>query len=256
KNSRKRLNYKITYYHISIKGIAVKPVLSIALVAIFSALITVSYLIPLSIILGGIGFFKLTWVLQTITGILLGPILGSAAALIGSIIGTVFSPSPFGPIALLLPVTAAMQAGLLAWGYRRVPACILGGLTIAWLLVPAGLAAWPVAFFYVAGILLMLFCGKKTSDTMHKHASAHRTILAWMIVAYSANITRHVFGNILSATIFGLGADVFIIAIPFTATEQLFFALGSALIGVPLIMAIERSNLMIPFLERSKASRT
>ncbi len=232
--------------------IHVRRVVQIALVSEFAAMIAVSYFIPLSVILGGIGFFKLTWVLQTLTGILLGPWLGGSAALIGSLFGNVFSPSPFGPFGLLLPVTAAFQAGLLAWGYQRGPALIIGGLTVLWLVVPAGSGAWPVVFFYIAGIILMLGLGKKSSRTVMESSRPHVKVISWMIIAYSANITRHVFGNILSATILNLPTEAFMGAIPLTIIEQVFFALGSAIIGIPLLMAIERSNVTVPLLEKSR----
>lgn len=225
-----------------------KRTVDISLAGIFAALVALSYLVPTSVIVGGVGVFSLSWVVQTITGILLGPYLGGVAALIGGVTGNFFKPSMLGPLAVTLPALGAFEAGLISWNHWRAATCLLSLLIAAWFILPVGLVAWPAALFHILGLAIIIVLGRRLPRQITQFMDRKRIFLAWMLIAYCGDIARHMLGNILSATVLSLQAVIFLAAFPQAAVEQTLFAFASALVGVPTLFAARSANLEIPII--------
>ncbi|WXG43539.1 MAG: hypothetical protein WED04_05780 [Promethearchaeati archaeon SRVP18_Atabeyarchaeia-1] len=219
----------------------------VSLAAVFGAIIALSSIIPLSIIVGGIGVFNLTWVMQTLTGILLGPYVGGGAAMAGGIVGETISPSAFGLLGFLRPTLGALQAGLIVWRLWRVAALMLGSLVVVWFLLPIGLSVWPMALFPLLGLAIIVSLGRRLPATIRESKNNRSIFLGWLLTAYCANITRHMFGNIWLALL-SLPEQYFWAALPLTVVEQTMFALASAVVGVSTLLAARRARLNIPLI--------
>jgi hypothetical protein len=219
-------------------------------VGIFGALIAFSSLVPLSIVIGATGVFSLAWVTQTLAGIILGPYLGGVAALVGGLIGNLISPSLFGPIGSILPVIAAVQAGLIAWRHWRLATLTLSSFIILWFialsLIPGGLVAWPVTIFHILGVAILITTGRRLPRMIRETSNTRSTCIGWGLTAYCADISRHMFGNILLVAILAYPPQGFLLALPFTAIEQTIFAVSSALIGASILLAIRNAKLDVP----------
>jgi hypothetical protein len=222
-----------------------KRTADISLAAFFGALIALSYFIPVSIVIGGFGVFNLSWIIQTLAGILLGPYLGSGAAMAGGLVGELMVPSPFGIFGFLRPTLAALQAGLIVWGRWRIAAITLGSLTALWFLLPVGQSAWPTATFQMLGFVIILILGNRIGLMIRESQVKRSIFLSWLLIAYCADVTRHIFGDIWLALLL-LQPYYFWVALPVTAIEQTAFALTSAMIGVPTLLALRRAKLDIP----------
>jgi hypothetical protein len=224
--------------------------IDVSLIGVFAALIAFSSLVPLSIVIGGTGVFSLAWVMQTLTGIILGPYIGGVAALVGGSIGNLINPSIFGPIGSVLPAIAAIQAGLVVWRRWQVAALTLFSLIVLWFLVlflvPDGLVAWPVTVFHILGAAILVTLGGKLSPLIREARNARSTYLAWGLTAYCANVSRHMFGNILLVAVLAYPPEGFLLALPFTAIEQTMFAISSALIGASILLAVKNTKLNVP----------
>jgi hypothetical protein len=223
-----------------------KRTVDIPLAGIFGALVAFSYLIPISVVVGGVGIFSLSWVMQTITGILLGPYLGGGAAFAGGIVGNLIKPSTLGPLAVFLPAFAAVEAGLIVWSRWQVATLLLSILIAAWFVLPVGLSAWPAALFHLLGICIIVVLGRRLPRIFVESVNRRRVFLAWMLTAYCGDIARHMFGNILVATVLSFPAATFLVAIPQAVVEQTIFAFASAVIGVSALSAIRSANLDVP----------
>ena len=102
------------------------------------------------------------------------------------------------------------------------------------------IAIWVTAF-YVVGIFAILFLWRLGSSSA---VSFNRSLLfETVLIAYAANVTQHVFGNILCVLVLNLKPEIFFAAIPLTAIEQTVFALVAAGIAYP-VMRIFRNNSM------------
>ncbi len=224
-----------------------RKVTDISLAGLFGALLVVSSLFPLSVAIGGYGIFNFMWVMQAVTGVLLGPVVGGMATVAGAMVAFFLNPtSPFGPLAPLLPLIAALAAGLITWRYWWVESMLLGVLVLGWFVTPVGIAAWPTAIFHAVGIGLLLGFGRKLPSWTRNTANKATLMLGWGMTAYCANITRHMLGNILVATMLGAPAVTFWIALPYTAVEQVAFATIATLIGAPVLIAVVKSGLDMP----------
>lgn len=231
-----------------------KRTVDISLTGIFAALVAFSYLVPIGASIGGTSIFSLSWVVDTITGILLGPYWGGGAALIGGIVGNFFKPSPLLPLAIFLPAVAAVEAGLMIWNLWPLAALLLSALIGVWFLLPVGLPAWPAALFHVLGITIIIILGWRLPKMIRQ--SRNPSLFAgWMLTAYCGDIARHMFGNILFAIVFSSSATAafFVGVMPYTSVEQTMYALFSAIIGVPLLFAIRSAKLNIPLTRSTKS---
>lgn len=224
--------------------------IDISLIGIFGALVAFSSLVPLSIVIGGTGVFSLTWVMQTVTGIILGPYLGGVAALLGGLIGNLISPSMFGPIGAILPAIAAIQAGLIVWRHWRIATLTLSSLIVLWFialsLIPDGPVAWPVTIFHIVGVAILVTLGRRLPLMIRETRNTRSAYLGWGLTAYCADVSRHMFGNILLVAILAYPPPGFLLALPFTAIEQTMFAVSSALIGASILLAVKSTKLDVP----------
>jgi hypothetical protein len=217
----------------------------ISLTGIFGAIIAFSYLVPIGAAIGGASIFSLSWISETITGILLGPYWGGGAGLIGGIVGNFFKPSPILPLAIFFPALAAVEAGLIVWNLWPLAAVLLIGLIGVWFSLPVGQVAWPAAIFHLLGVAIILILGTILPKAI-KQGSNLFLFAGWMLIAYCGDIARHMLGNILFVTVLSTPAAIFLGAIPYTVIEQTMYALFSAIIGVPLLYAIRTAQLEVP----------
>jgi hypothetical protein len=229
---------------LSKKGVEPRP-FTIVLISIFAALDAIVRLVPITYVIGLYKFFSLGWVFSPIIGVLIGPISGFAAASVGSLIRASITSYKwtFGPLTPFLPASAALQAGLLTREKHRVFFSILAfsilfSLTVTWLLLSTGRTVWPIAIYYVAGLaaipVVYFFFG----------SSKKRLLFTLMIIAYVSNITQQALGNVLSVVLLNLSAEIFWASLLMPLVEQTAFALASGFITLPILLALQRANLL------------
>ncbi len=209
--------------------------LVLAYVSIFAALNALADFIPFTPILGiPEASFRLGWIISPLTGILLGAEAGGISCLIGSIIGISLGQPPiFGFYTPLRPAISAFIAGMLVSKNWYMPALSLSALISVWLLLPTGKDASIVLAFHIVGLAEMLLLRGKIGDLV-KSKSPKKVSWGLFLVAYCGNISRHLLGNIFSATILNVPSIIFITAIPYTFVEQLTFAVATMIIGISL----------------------
>jgi len=165
---------------------------------------------------------------------LLGARIGAVSSLIGGSIGFFISQAQaFGPFAPLRPSISALIAGMLISGKWNVPAAILSLFVSIWLLLPVGRDAATILVFHFAG-LAMIFLLRDRIGRLSRSGNTTEKLLGLFSVSYCANISRHLFGNILLATIYNLESIYFVAAVPITFIEQMAFAAGTTIAGSSL----------------------
>jgi uncharacterized membrane protein len=117
----------------------------IALVALLIALTTVFTLNPVRIPTAARGYFNLSDVAITFSGLLFGPWVGAAAGGVGTALADLFGGYPFfAPLSLIAHGVEGFLIGYLGWRRRSVSAMIL-----AWL---AGTAAMVAIYLVGEGL--------------------------------------------------------------------------------------------------------
>jgi len=204
-------------------------------ISVFAALNVLADMVPLTPFIGVPGAsFRLGWVLPPLTGMLLGAGMGGISCLIAGIIEFLMGQQPsFGPFVPLRPAVSAFIAGLLASRNWQIPAASLSALIFVWLLLPVGREASIILVFHTTGFVLILVLRGRIGDMVESKKSKN-SASGLFLTAYCGNISRHLLGNILSATILNLSSLVFVSALPLTLIEQSTFAVAAAVIGVSL----------------------
>lgn len=209
-----------------------------SLATMFAVLNVMSDFFPISPVLG-FTQSKLTlgWVFAPLTGIMLGPIIGSMSCLLAAIVGLFLGfPTliPFGPAGLIRSALSALQAGLISSGHWKVSTSLLALLVLSWLFVPTGQEAVPVLVFHLLALLLMVVLRNRIVKGLDSPNRA--TVgLTVAIIVYCGNISRHLYGNLLFAVIVHMPALIFVASIPLTFLEQTFFSVVSSVLGMYLI---------------------
>ena len=211
--------------------------LTLTLVASFAVLNFLADYMPFTPVIGVPGaFFRFSWIVSPLTGILLGPALGGASCLIacGLALALGLQPWIIGPLTPFRTAVSAVQAGLLVSGRWKLSSALLGMLVAMWLALPAGREAAIVVLFHVAGLLVMLATRTHTQSYLLS-TDRNAQAVGFAIAAYCGNISRHLFSNLLFAALEILPPAVFITAIPFTGVEQSLFAVVTSIVGTAAV---------------------
>ncbi|MCW4000897.1 MAG: ECF transporter S component [Candidatus Bathyarchaeota archaeon] len=239
----------------------------VALMAVFAALFYVLSLIAPIRIPTGIGTIEIGFaaLIASVFGIILGPYLGAAAALLGSsVTWALTGMSPYGAPFILAPMFNALIVGLIfykKWKYALVTFAVmvtaflftppvspitgqtvLGGLAVNnWFMAAATL------FDKVIAILLILplaFFGKKMSIA---YGSAF-----FFILGFIGNEADNMFGTLMYVTppvysgVFGMSLEavqVGLIASPFLyPAVRIIQAVIVMLVAVPLLSVLKKTN--------------
>jgi uncharacterized membrane protein len=239
----------------------------VALMAIFAALFYVLSLIAPIQIPTGIGTIEINFaaLIATVFGLVLGPYLGAAAALLGSsVTWALMGMSPYGAPFILAPMFNALIVGLIfykKWKYAFLTFAVMivaflftppvspltGQTVLAGLVVDNWFMAAATIFDKVIALLLILplaFLGKKMSLA---YGSAF-----FFILGFIGNEADNMFGTLMYATppvyngIFGFSLDFVqagLIATPFLYPAiRLIQALIVMLIAVPLLSVLKKTN--------------
>ncbi|XES76500.1 MAG: ECF transporter S component [Candidatus Bathyarchaeia archaeon] len=230
----------------------------IALMAIFAALYYVLSLIaPIRIPAPTIGTLEISFaaLIATMFGIILGPYLGSAAALLGaSVSWALTGMTPYGLPFLLAPVLNAFVTGMIFYKKWKWSMLVFGVLAVAFLFTPplqplsenwfVALAVLFDKLITMALIIPVALFGKKISV-------AHGALF-FFLLGFIGNQADNMWGSFVFAIptvyngIYGMNADLVRIAFlasPFLyPAVRLVEALLVMVIAVPLLKALKDTN--------------
>ena len=186
----------------------------LTLTAVLAAVYTVGSFLPGFPMMGASGTIDLVRALEMGYGILLGPVYGPLAALLGALIGKFLSGGGFGMFMVPLAPVSAFTAAVLSrprvyrakgWMYA---AAIISALCLGWYLTPTGRAVYYFPFWHLIGLGMVLLLRGKLADLLISENRAHLT-LGVALSSYAATIAGHMLGNLI------------------------FVALGPSLLGIP-----------------------
>ena len=241
---------------------------NVALVAIFAALYYVLTLIAPISIPTGVGNLDISFaaLIASVIGLVLGPYLGTASALLGATIAWILPPSGgnlFGLPFLLSPPLNALVTGLIFYKKWKFGFAVFGLLIIAFLLTPP---IWPVTenWFVAAAVLfdkiialLMII----PVALFAKRISFAKASLFYFLLFFIGNQADNMWGSFIFATpmVYGLfGYDVPLVRIAFLASPFLYPAvrLIQALIGMAIAVPLTQALKGTPWLWQKETSLT
>jgi len=179
-----------------------------ALTGIFGALHLVVTMVPLFVLSGGSGFISMGLVSSIVIGFVLGPIYGTIAVLLGSVLGvSIFNIGGIlGPvIPVIAPAAGALIAGCLKIGRPRIVFSIFVLGIVAFLMSPIGLSAIVYIWMHtIAAVLVLLLMFKKSSGWLNsriefKKDDIERNILPVLLVSFIALLGDSLIGGAIAA---------------------------------------------------------
>jgi uncharacterized membrane protein len=228
---------------------------NVAMMAVFAALYYVLSLIAPIRIPTGVGNLEISFaaLIASVIGIVLGPYLGTASALLGASVAWILPPSGgslFGLPFLLSPALNALVTGLIFYRKWKYGFAVFAALIVAFLFTPP---IWPVTENWLVAIavlfdkiiaLLMIV----PVALFAKQLSVGKASLFCFLLFFIGNQADNMWGSFIFATpmVYGLfgytAADVQIafLASPFLyPAVRIVQALIGMLIAVPLMQALK-----------------
>lgn len=246
----------------------------VSFVAVFAALsVTVIILLP-GIPLIGLPGARITLdaAIAPVYGLIIGPYLGSAAALIGGLIVAGYRGWPvFAILTSFAPAISALVAGMLSKKEIKIMGHNISGWKFAALIVFILTASWyltwvgQIAPFYPvihwAGLIIILIFRRKIS-VMYESEDKKKLSCAIFLSSYCGLISDHMLGNIIF--ILGLGwfiplgavesmlgsmnlpgiPELFLFMLPISTIERLLMTVVATVFGTGLITVLRSSRLM------------
>jgi hypothetical protein len=224
----------------------------VALIICFTALYAVFASIPIFQILG-VPSRSITAAAITapIIGVFLGPYVGTLSATLGGVIS--FFVGSFFPPSFFSGIFATLCAGLLSKGKRMLCILVYILLLFAFGFYPSIGPAWlfPLSlWFQVVGLLILVMPIQPVDEKNLKSDRNSRLLLALFIVSLTSTLAGQISGS-LAYVILGFppilgGWTAQWQSLTFLyPAERIIIALGSALIGAPLVRVLKSSNLVL-----------
>jgi hypothetical protein len=242
------------------------PTRSVALVAVFASLYYVLSLVSPYVPAVGLPLLqiKLEALMASVFGLVLGPYLGGAAALLGALLAWALPPTALNPYStpfLLSPPLNAVVVGLVFYRKPKWASALFGTLIIAFLFLPP---SQPLTqYYYVSAavlwdkiialllILPIVLIGPKLAQA--KSSTLHVKMFAfYLLLCFVGNQADNMWGSDIFAvpsvyTMFGLpdasAVRVLFILSPFVYPAiRLLQAIVAAVIAVPIMNAIRNTG--------------
>ena len=230
----------------------------VALIVCFTALYAVFSYVPLFRILGmPSNAITAAAITAPIIGVLLGPYIGPLSAALGGLI-TLFAGSFFPP-SFVSGIVTALCAGLLVEGKRRLCALVYLLFLLSFGFYPFNGPAWlfPLSmWFQVIGFLILISPLGSEAEKGLKSDRRSKSILAFFATSLVSTLAGQISGSLVYTILFPLSGS-------WTAqwqgltllypVERMIIAIGSSLVGTPLIRVLRSSN-MIPVLSHERTA--
>ncbi len=219
-----------------------------AVMAVWAALLAVTKLLPSIPIIGTGATFSVSSILTPLAGILFGPVPGIIIAAVGGFIGQMVAPHTawMGIFSFLIAVFNAGCAGCVVhkkW-YVAVGIILLGG--ILWAFHPIGKEAMILpAVYYSSGIAAALVCGFLGRKWLLGSNQVLKFI-ALVLAAYTGFVAASAFANYVGGLLMMQWPAAMWQGLAFVSPlERVFFSIGCAIIGVPLLYGLPKIDLYV-----------
>lgn len=225
------------------------PARKAALIGVFASLHIILYLIPMPL------WRNWAILIEPIMGVILGPWVSYLAALIGSTVARVISPTELWMFGIFAEPLGALAAGFLAKGNWRPILAIYVVMLLAYFIHPLGrqLPLWPILDILLALALIYPAAkiSRKLSEDSIKHLTMPLILIAFVSIAMDALARIFLFIPAGLYSIFGLTNEavyiVFVTEAINSFIEDALAIITASIIGPPILTAIRKASwLRIP----------
>jgi hypothetical protein len=226
-----------------------------AIIAVWAAVTAAGHLLPAIPIWGTGSVFSLASALSPLAGIFFGPVAGALCSAAGGFIGSLIAPHTawMGLGTFIIGTITAFTTGCVAWG-KWPPVAISGngsfivngGIivyiagTVLWFTQEIGrsVISLPLVFYGLG--FLALIAGIIFAPRMFASKSRLLKFPAIWLCAFGGLIGGASIGNFFSLVLYKHPGELWTALTVVQPVERAIFALGTALIGVPLLTGLNK----------------
>jgi hypothetical protein len=226
----------------------VRKTLTIATISVFAALHSVLYLLP--------GPWR-SWsiYIEPIEGVILGPMAGFLAALIGSIVGRLIKPSYDWMFGIIAEPLGVLVSGFMAKGKWMPVAAIYAVMLTAYFANPLGreLPLWAILDILVA--FALIYPAAKICKAAFGE-KVNRLPMSLALISFISTVADSLTRVFLLIPVglytlffesFGAVYSVFVLGAAGSYIEDVLVVFTSVLVGVPLLIALRKNpNFQFP----------
>ena len=240
---------------VPLKTVTAKMPVHPAIIAVWASVIAAGYLLPAFPVLGTGGTFSFSNVLSPLAGIFFGPLAGALCSAVGGFIGSLIAPHTawMGFGTFIIGTVTAFTAGCVAWGKwpavnisRNGNFVINGAIiiyitgTILWFTQEIGRSVILIPLvFYGLGFAVMM-SGIILSPFLFNSAKRVLKFPAIWICSFAGLVGGASVGNFFSLVLYKIPKDIWTVLTVTAPVERAVFALGAALVGVPLLIGLNK----------------
>ncbi|MEW6622070.1 MAG: ECF transporter S component [Bacillota bacterium] len=218
-----------------------------AVIAVWAALISVGNMLPSLPMIGTGGTFSVSAAFAPLAGVLFGPIGGAICAAIGGFIGQIIAPhiAWLGMGTFLVGTINAFTAGLISRGKWIPGVGIIAVGTVLWFTTEIGRQA-PIfpTVFYSLGVIMAVLGGIFGARWLLKSNIILKGVGIWL-ASFAGFVAAASIANFLGIIIIQIPAEVWKFLAWVAPWERTIFALGAAVIGVPLLIALPKIGIFV-----------
>ena len=229
-----------------------------AIISVWAAVVAAGHFLPSIPIWGTGSVFSVSSALFPLSGVFFGPIAGAFCSAAGGFIGSIIAPHTawMGLGTFIIGTTTSFTAGCIAWG-KLPPAgisgegsfIINGGIviyiigTILWFTQEIGRSVIRLPLISYGLGFTALIIGVIFAPKLLASKKRFLRFPAIWLCAFGGLIGGAAIGNFFSLVLYKLPAELWTALSIVQPVERAVFALGAALIGVPLMEGLNKMNI-------------
>jgi hypothetical protein len=218
----------------------------VALMAVFAALQALLSYLPFTIAVGVSGFITLGVIGGSLIGILLGPVIGGSAVLIGSLVGVFINPQGaiLGIFTIIPPSAGAFGAGCI-----RINRGYLAGAVILLSLAifyanPLARQAYLFPWLQIVAMIIAFSPIARIAGSTFKSAEPAKSTFGIALASFIGVMTDHASGSAIGAWYLSLGPEIWNFILPIYPFERIVALVVITIIAVPVYSSLKRMGIL------------
>ncbi len=224
----------------------------VAYIAISAAIVTATAYIPMFPVVGAGTVISAGMIAVPLVGILLGPVAGTLATAIGAFLGQIVAPygAIFGLITFLCPMMGAFVSSLVAFKRWKDAALTLSLTILLWYAItsikwakdPYSSVRWYFPYLHLTSLASLFIFREKIGDWIES-LDPKKVPFGIFLAALAGLLTDHMVGNSIYVGVYSGPARVYSFVLLLYSFERIAGAIGAALVGAPLLIALYKARI-------------
>ncbi len=202
---------------------------------------------------GGKGSISPMTILLPVNGLVLGPIFGVAASILGIGLHLVLEPETgiFGPFSIIPNILATFTAGMLSRGHWKPAALVFLVLSAIWYMLPAGRVAWNWPYLHLATFGVAIILGSRMRSMLGSFR--WKMVLGLFIATLASLLVDSLSGSILAILYLRIPVSIFYQIIFIYPLERISMAIAATLFSGTFTYILLAANAPLPYVLPSES---